>query len=186
MTDRTRIIELTRVLPPTHGADERVDWAAAEERWGTPFPKDYVEFMSLYGGGSFDEVCILTPLPVDYTRVDPGSFEDETEQARYMWEMEGGPDVLDVDPDDILAWGVTSGADVLCWLTTDPDPDQWPVLVCNPDFTIYHCGMVEFLLCLFREDIEPYPIGIDVRDPATTWIHWKEEERRHKAGLSSL
>ncbi|MGI8331694.1 hypothetical protein ACRYCC_17145 [Actinomadura scrupuli] len=83
---------------------------------------------SIYGAGSFAEVGILLPLPKEHIQWDPGTFEEETENARDTWEMLGGQEGLGIDPKHILAWGITSGPDILCWLTTDPDPDDWPVL----------------------------------------------------------
>ncbi|MEU1711064.1 SMI1/KNR4 family protein [Streptomyces sp. NPDC005706] len=185
--DRTRITSLVEILPPDLGADEEVDWSAAKARWGTRFPHDFMDFMSLYGAGSLlDEVGILLPLPKEYIQWDPGTFEEETENARSTWEMLDGQAGLEIDPDHILAWGVTSGADILCWLTTDPDPDRWPVLVCGrhsrDDFTLFACGMVEFIRQLLRDEYDPYPLSIDLRGASPRYVHWLEEQRRWRAG----
>ncbi|MEV1166994.1 SMI1/KNR4 family protein [Nonomuraea sp. NPDC049784] len=166
------IAALTKILPSDLGADEEIDWSAAEMRWGTRFPRDYMAFMSIYGAGAFDAAdgrgggVILMPLPKESIYLDDETFEDETQNARATWEMLGGQEGLDIDPDDILAWGVTSGPDILCWLTTDPDPDEWPVLVCgrhtDEDFTLFPCGMVEFLRRLLLDEHDPYPLSIDL------------------------
>ncbi|MCX4720331.1 SMI1/KNR4 family protein [Streptomyces virginiae] len=187
MEDPTGIAALARILPPDLGTDEEIDRAAAEARWGTRLPQDYMAFMSMWGAGSFDGVSILMPLPKEYVQWDPGTFEEETENARDTWEMLGGQQGLDIDPDDILAWGVTSGADILCWLTTDPDPDRWPVLVCGrhtrEDFTLFSCGMVEFLRKLLLNEFDPYPISIGLGDAPPRYVHWLLQQRRWKAGL---
>jgi hypothetical protein len=178
---------LAQVLPPDLGTDEQINWAAAEARWGTRFPRDYMAFMSVYGGGSIgEEIGILMPLPKEYVQWDPGTFQEETANARLTWEMLGGQESLEIVPDDILAWGVTAGADILCWLTTDPDPDRWPVLVCGrhtrEDFTLFPFGMVEFLRKLLLRALDPYPISIGLGD-SPRFVHWLEEQRRFKAGL---
>ncbi|WP_431676676.1 hypothetical protein [Kitasatospora sp. KL5] len=94
---------------------------------------------------------------------------------------------LDIGPDAILAWGVTSGADIFCWYTADPDPDRWPVLVCGrhtrDGFTLYACGMAEFLRRVLLDEFEEYPLSIDVRGGEPTFVHWLEQQRRWKAGL---
>ncbi|MER6509098.1 hypothetical protein ABT158_19895 [Nonomuraea sp. NPDC001636] len=99
--------------------------------------------------------------------------------------MLGGQDGLDIDPNHILAWGITSGPDILCWLTTDPDPDRWPVLVCGrhtrQDFTLFPCGMVEFLRMLLLDEHDPYPLSIDLRNASPRYVHWLEEQKRWKA-----
>ncbi|MFE7572126.1 SMI1/KNR4 family protein [Streptomyces sp. NPDC057539] len=187
MENPTGIAALAQILPPDLGADEEIDWLAAEARWGTRFPRDYMAFMSVYGAGSFDGVGILMPLPKEYIQWDPGTFEQETENARDTWEMLNGQEGLEIDPDHILAWGITSGPDILCWLTTDPDPDQWPILVCGrhtrDDFTLFACGMVEFLRRLLLDEYDPYPLSIDLRDVSPRYVHWLEQQRRWKAGL---
>ncbi|MEO3799635.1 SMI1/KNR4 family protein [Nonomuraea sp. B1E8] len=187
MENSTGIAALAKILPPDLGADEEIDWSAAEARWGTRFPRDYMAFMSIYGAGSFAEVGILMPLPKEYIQWDPGTFEEETEHARDTWEMLGGQEGLDIDPNHILAWGITSGPDILCWLTTNPDPDQWPVLVCGrhtpEDFTLFPCGMVEFFRRLLLDEYNPYPLSIDLRDAPPRYVHWLERQRRWKKGL---
>ncbi|GAA4557374.1 SMI1/KNR4 family protein [Planotetraspora kaengkrachanensis] len=182
----TDIAALAEIVPPDLGADEKIDWPAAQARWGTRFPHDYMTFMSVYGAGSFGEVGVLMPLPKEYIQWDPGTFEEETENARDTWEMLGGQEGLDIDPDHILAWGITSGPDILCWLTTDPDPDRWPVLVCgrhtSEDFTLFPCGMVEFLRGLLLDEYDPYPLSVDLRVTSPRFVHWLEEQKRWKAG----
>ncbi|MFJ2738123.1 SMI1/KNR4 family protein [Streptomyces sp. NPDC087440] len=190
MEDPTGVAALARILPPDFGADEEIDWAAAEALWGTRLPRDYMAFMSVWGGGTIaeasGEVAILMPLPKEYIQWDPGTFEEETENVRYTWEMLGGQEGLAINPDALLAWGVTSGADILCWLTTDPDPDRWPVLVCGrhtrEDFTLFACGMVEFLRKLLLDEFDPYPLSIDLRDASPRYVHWLTQQRRWKAG----
>ncbi|WP_145796928.1 SMI1/KNR4 family protein [Kitasatospora atroaurantiaca] len=179
-------------MPPENGADERADWAAARVSWGVTFPEDYRAFMAAYGNGSIsDEADILAPAPVGTTLV--ASMADVTADARHVWEMVGGRDVLDVDPNHILAWGVTSGPDLLCWLTADDDPDRWPVLVIGrhtrPMFTVHPFGMAEFLRRLLCEDSttwEQWPLSIGrplLLNPAPSYVHWQVQENRWRAGL---
>ncbi|MFE9928670.1 SMI1/KNR4 family protein [Streptomyces sp. NPDC005533] len=172
---------LSQVLPTDFGIDERVDWAAAEAQWGSGFPADFMAFMSVYGAGSLTrDIGIFEPLSTD--------FEDETETARYTWEMEGGRDVLDVDPDHILAWGVTGGADILFWLTTGVNPDEWPVLVWERGlaaFTIHSCGMTEFLRKLLLDEFPVYPLSIDLRSAYWGFVHGSVKRDRRRAGLDS-
>lgn len=186
------IEELTQVMSPQHGADERVDWAAARVSWGVAFPEDYRAFMAVYGSGAIgDEVEVLAPAPVATALV--ASMEGVTGDARAVWQAEGGRAVLDVDPNHILAWGLTSGPDLLCWLTADDDPDRGPVLVIGrhtrPMFTVHPFGMAEFLCRLLREDSsawERWPLGIGrprLTNPAAGFVHWQVQEDRWNAGL---
>ncbi|GAA2753008.1 SMI1/KNR4 family protein [Kitasatospora cinereorecta] len=186
------IERLTRVMSPQYGVDERVDWAAARAGWGVAFPEDYRAFMAVYGCGSIsDEIDVFAPAPVGTTSV--ASMEGATRDARALWQDEGGRFVLDVDPDHILAWGATSGPDLLCWLTTDQDPDRWPVLVIGrhtrPMFAVHPFGMAEFLSRLLRDDLavwERWPLSIGhplLTDPALGFVHCQVQEDRWNTGL---
>ena len=182
MEDPTGTTALRQVLPPDVGAGEHIDWQADEARWGTGFPQDYMAFMSEYGVGligaedSIGEIGILAPFPTESGLLPPDDFEDETGNARYVWEIEGqDQEALDIDPDHILAWGYTSEADILCWLTSDPDPDKWPVLHFDRQqllvpCTIIPCGMVEFLRKLLLHELDSY--GIDFK-PVPRFTHWR-------------
>ncbi|MBO1337376.1 SMI1/KNR4 family protein [Streptomyces sp. VRA16 Mangrove soil] len=145
------------VMPATHGVNENIDWAAVEGIWGTRFPADYMAFMETYGAGDIgEEVGVLLPVPRPDVYRDWDGLHGETENARLTWEMERDLSDLDIDPGSILAWGVTSGADIYCWLTTDSDPDRWPVFVCgrhtDPTFQVHPFGMAEFLRRLLADE----------------------------------
>jgi hypothetical protein len=183
---------LKQIMSSRYGADERVDWAAAQAGRGAVFPEDYRAFMAVYGSGSIsDEVEVLAPVPVATALV--ASMEDVTGDARATWQAEGGRVVLDVDPNHLLAWGVTSGPDLLCWLTTDDDPNRWPVLVIGrhtrPMFTVHPFGMADFLCRLLRADSsawERWPLSIGrplLMNPEPSFVHWQVQEDRWNAGL---
>ncbi|MGW2180608.1 SMI1/KNR4 family protein [Streptomyces sp. NPDC001732] len=180
--------KLERVVPTTHGVDERIDWSEVEEIWGTRFPADYVAFMKTYGAGQLSQdIGILLPVPRSDAYSDGSGLRQETANARGTWEMCGGRTALDVDPDSILAWGVTSGADIYCWLTTGDDPDRWPVLVCGrhtaPLFQVHPFGMAEFLHRLITdEEFQEETISVVLpKEPSFT--NWREQKRRWEAGL---
>ncbi|WP_228976588.1 SMI1/KNR4 family protein [Streptomyces sp. DH12] len=192
MGENPHVAALARLMPSDHGADEQVDWAAAEARWGVRFPADYRDFMARYGGGSVNgEAVVLLPLPRRGVRWQPGDLAEETANVRLAWRAEGGRDALDVDPEHLLAWGVTAGPDILCWLTADPDPDRWPVVVCgrhtSPTFSVHPYGMAAFLHRLLADEFDDPPVSLVFWDgtPAR-FVHWREEQRRYLAGLDPL
>ncbi|NEC84486.1 SMI1/KNR4 family protein [Streptomyces sp. SID12501] len=183
MEDLTGIAALRQLLPPPPGAGEKIDWEAAEARWGTRFPRDYMDFMSVYGVGGigseedFHEIGILAPFPTGAYEFSPDDFEDETGNASLAWEEEGpDQDDLDLDPEHILAWGYTNHADILCWMTSDPDPDKWPVLLFarhgSVTCEVVPCGMVEFLRRLFVNELPSYSLDFP---PAPRFVHWRKE-----------
>lgn len=190
---------LTTVLPTTYGIDEQVDWAAAEARWGAPFPADYRAFMAAYGEGSVDDaIAVHRPLPAG---PGDGRGTDDamalgTGVVRRVWRREAdevwadpvGPDLV-LDPDALLAWGATTEADILCWLTMDEDPDRWPVVVCGrhtvPTFALYRFGMAEFLRRLLVDGFDHVPISGGRPDgrPPHGFVSRTVQRARHRAGL---
>ncbi|MFI9781805.1 SMI1/KNR4 family protein [Streptomyces sp. NPDC051956] len=145
------VAALAQIVPPMHDRYEQIDWSEVEVAGHTRFPSDYVQFMQMFGAGTIsDTIVVLRPTSGGGgpSSREP-SMEVETENARCTWEMDGDEADFDMDPASIVAWGATSGADMYCWVTTDDDPDRWPVLVCgrhtSPLFQMHPFGMVEFL-----------------------------------------
>lgn len=157
------VLALAEVLPGA-GMDEEVDWHAVEAGWGTRFPADYVSFMAVFGSGWIAEaIGVADPSTPEQTR---GGMTEETANARLTWEEEGSDTGIPARAHDVIAWGVTDGADILCWLTADPDPDRWPVIVwgrgTSPNWIVYDCGMVEFLRRAAAQefkDHDPFPFN---------------------------
>ncbi|OAH13409.1 SMI1/KNR4 family protein [Streptomyces jeddahensis] len=189
MSGNPETAALAEIVPTAQGVDEQIDWGELEEIWGTRFPTDYVAFMETYGAGLLsEEIVILLPVPRPDSYSDGTGLRNETLNARGTWEMLGGRVALDVDPDSLLAWGVTSGADIYCWLTTDDDPDRWPVLICgrhtDPTFQIHPFGMAEFLRrVLTDEEFQEETISV-VLPEEHSFINWREQKRRLDADLN--
>ncbi|MFJ5549615.1 SMI1/KNR4 family protein [Streptomyces sp. NPDC093225] len=191
MAKNAQVEALERLMPAVHGADEEIDWTAAEAAWGTRFPADYVAFMERFGAGSINgEAGVLLPLAAHGPQYDPDQMAEETANARTTWQGLGGRAAFDTDPEHILAWGVTAGADILCWHTVDPDPDRWPVLVCGrhtaEQFALYPYGMAEFLCRLFTDDFDLNPVSLVFWDSERpqSFVNWREAQRRWLAGLN--
>ncbi|MGQ5262661.1 SMI1/KNR4 family protein [Micromonospora sp. ZYX-F-536] len=184
--------ELVRIMPPTHGADEEVDWDAAEAQLNVRLPADYRAFMAVYGGGSIGgELNILLPLPVDSVW-SGGTIAGETPNLRYQWEAEGGVAGIDRGADAVLAWGVgCSNGDLLGWLMTGSDPDRWPVVVYRrhhawgeSSLALVECGMVEFVRRLLLAEFAGCPLSdVSLWGRIQPFVHWREQDRRFLAGL---
>jgi hypothetical protein len=177
---------LARVMPTDTGVDERIDWAAAEQELGTRLPADYKSFLETYGSGIINAVTyIFRPVDAPDRLYAQGSIAEDTPGAQATWHHTPERWRPDVDPDDIMIWGRTSGPDILCWVTTADDPDQWPVLVCGRHtksrWTLYPCGMAEFLINLVTNQYDD-AISIDETRPPR-FLHWREDERLNEAGI---
>ncbi|MFF3226700.1 hypothetical protein ACFYV7_28160 [Nocardia suismassiliense] len=156
------LAEVLSCIGPTCG--DIVDWGAAERVYRVSFPADYRAFVAAFGSGMISEIVVVhTPavssaesLMLKVSRLSERALADEgvnqwapADRGRYRLE-------------DLLIWGGTSAADTLCWITTDPDPDRWPVAVysrMNLEWSVYPCGTVEFLHKLQRNEWQRWPIS---------------------------
>ncbi|MBT2382172.1 SMI1/KNR4 family protein [Streptomyces sp. ISL-11] len=180
-------------MPAHQNAGESVDWAVAERFWDTRFPRDYVAFMAEYGEGTIgDFLYVLQPLPSPYWTDPDSGMRSETDSARRLLTAEPdlpGPAGAGPGPGPVIAWGVTSGPDILCWLTADADPDRWPVVVLGRHTTapvvVHDCGMTEFLGRLFLAAFDECPLsGTQLwGEAAPKFLHCREEQRIWDAGI---
>ncbi|MEV7774571.1 SMI1/KNR4 family protein [Kitasatospora sp. NPDC086791] len=187
--DISRLLEL---MPPHEGAGESGDWAAVEQAWGLRFPRDYTEFIARYGNGGIEEcVSVLAPdelMPPDAPQ--PG-MHNLTEEARWLFEEDGEPTEEVRCAEQLVAWGGSSTADTLCWLTVGDDPDAWPVVVLGRNGgapQVFRMGMAEFLHRMLTAEIDPCPIGI-----TDAWgcefprfVHWRLSRQRYRDRLDPL
>ncbi len=180
--------EVLSCIGPTCG--EIVDWSAAEKIYETAFPADYRAFVAAFGSGTIEEmVVVFTPVVsseelrmVKVSRLSEAALADQggnewarADRGRYRLE-------------DLLIWGGTAAADTLCWITTDQNPDRWPVAVysrMNHEWSVYPCGMAEFLLKLVRNEWQPGPISDTSLEGvvAPHFLHDKDEAAAYEAGL---
>ncbi|MCZ4121671.1 SMI1/KNR4 family protein [Streptomyces sp. H39-S7] len=179
---------LMRIMPPHAGAGDVVDWAAVEQGWGFQFPVDYKRFMEVYGGGAIDNyLATISPEPFGLDAAFQGMIS-ETRNARANWDRRPGGQGVVTASSSLVVWGVDASADLLCWVTDGADPDRWPVMVWNQDdrqWTVFNCGMADFLLRMFRAEFDECPLG-DLSlwgeaDPQ--FLHTNEEKRLRAAGL---
>lgn len=103
----------------------------------------------------------------------PGFVDYTAEQIRDGFVFDGADESywggtmypIHPDPGGLLAWGESSmDGDVLYWLTEDPDPDRWPVVMWarGPATTYrFEGGMVEFLAAVLAGE-----------HPDITWLAW--------------
>lgn len=175
----TELDQLTRLLPPPVEA-ARVPWHRSTAEIGIEFPADYRMFVDRYGGGDMTSTSmalkfsIYAPCSVGWRPGAPGGFQalldNQIGNVRPLFVFDGadedywgGPAYpVHPDPGGLLAWGEDQEGDMFFWLTQDPDPNRWPVVMwARGPATSYRFegGMVAFLLALFNGDL-----------PASDWL----------------
>lgn len=179
------IHELLALMPPHDGAGADIDWEAVERAWGTSFPGDYKEFMRHYGAGVIEDFLVVFDPSAAVAGQPAGDMADETSVAQEVWEEVDTLPGVDAEPDQILAWATDGTADLLCWVRTGGRPDEWPVLVRargRDAWELYDCGMVEFLVRVFRAQHPRHPLsGASMWGVSTPRFLTEAEERRIKA-----
>ncbi|QNE73528.1 hypothetical protein F0344_01900 [Streptomyces finlayi] len=179
---------LRQLMPPTAESDTSVDWTRMSESWRKEFPSDFRHFIAVYGAGAIENFLeVLKPEPRG-AEPGPDAMLMETANAESAWAREPkSVELLDTTP-ALIAWGVDSSSDLLCWDASDDNPELWPVLVRSRGddlWSRYDCGMVEFLVRVMRADFAHCPLsdvslwGVD----QAAFLNQREEQRLLKAGL---
>lgn len=140
---------LAQMLPPPSAGVDTLPWDDIEARWGTAFPRDYRDFMNVYGAGGIDGIiAVATPE----NRDEPGYLTVRLMTptvASEHWTFYGKRHFPAWPaPGSLLGWGVTPVGYDLMWRVSGGDPDDWPVvLVGYREGAAYEYpfGMAEFL-----------------------------------------
>lgn len=185
MEGQPLIAQLRDLMPPHDGAGDSVDWQEVERVWGVTFPPDYKDFVATYGRGEVDMfLTFLVPGKSEGPRPSD-SMTEETAEARRMWlrKPPAGYDPTTTAP--VVAWGVTSSADLLCWNTGgEQRPDRWPVTVWSRsglNWTVHDCGMLEYVVRLLRGELDSAPAEAD---RVHRFVHVREARRLLAAGIN--
>ncbi|MFJ9847206.1 SMI1/KNR4 family protein [Kitasatospora sp. NPDC101155] len=149
--DRLRAIMGEPVYTPA-----RVPWELAPAELGVQLPSDYRAFVDLYGAVSLNgEWGVNTPTKHSSAYRSPGGlagwrfesdngFREQVEGEDEFWDQDPTP--VFPDPGGLLPWGRNSNHNHCCWLTTDPDPDKWPVAVFyDGELDHFDGGFAEFV-----------------------------------------
>jgi hypothetical protein len=187
---------LLDLMPPPDDAGHDVEWAAAEAKLRRPLPADYRAFISVYSGGSIGGyLSVLLPVPAQGPVWAQPGIAGETRNLRMARRHASDLPDSELPAESLLCWGVGSAEpDLLGWVTTDPDPDRWPVLVHPrhvspgaPKWVRYDCGMVAFLARLLRGEFDECPLSDEALwgRPAP-YVHWRLQQQRWQDGLDPI
>ncbi|MGR2741105.1 SMI1/KNR4 family protein [Billgrantia sp. Q4P2] len=101
------------------------DWASLSSELKKDFPKDYKEFVSLYGTGSIGEfLWIINPFSIN-----PNLNLEKVFYFLYAYQSlrQDFPDLYPRKKESFWPWGFTDNGDCLFWLLDGGSPDKWQV-----------------------------------------------------------
>lgn len=152
------IAVLANVLSTECGQNEQVDWDAVTLTWGTRFPSDYVEFMSIYGAGSINDSVFLLDPPAANAEEFARTVEEVRASVLLQNEYQTMHHVAFPEPNGLIRWATDFTASDVYWQVASADPDAWPVVVFSRgrgEWVNYPVGMAEFLyMQVARPDLE--------------------------------
>ncbi|MFE1247612.1 hypothetical protein [Streptomyces sp. NPDC058735] len=191
---RDGLEQLRAVMPLLHevgSAGDTVDWEGAATELGvTSFPSDYRGFVTSFGAGSIEDSLYVwvprpgtTGAPLSVGRLPADALASESMR---MWQDSGAGSRHRLE--DMLVWGQTNSADALCWVASDPDPDNWPVAVWERQgggWQVHDLGMVEFLLGLLCGTFPSCPVSDETlwRAGSARFLNFRDEERSRDEGV---
>lgn len=169
---------LTALVAAPASGGSVVDWQAASARYGHGFPRDYRQFMRVYGEGIFDDFLgVCAPLSQVYPADSGAMVGGLTADARFT-ALEQGFE----EPEHLIGWGFTVDADLLCWHAADPDPERWTTVIWRrqwappQSWTRFDCGMVELLRRYVQREIPHFAVE-DLRYPGSRFLHNRDKKR---------
>ncbi|WP_147339424.1 SMI1/KNR4 family protein [Actinomadura spongiicola] len=152
-----------------------VQWAELESAAGLRFPDDYKRIFQKYPDLEFDRFlrvshpggdvqgflagvnCALDSLRYLAAESDRILLVDDFGNEKLVPRMPIFPDA-----GGLFHWGGTQNGDYCLWLTSDPDPNRWPILITDDTkYWRYEGGIVDFLVGVMRRDIRcpAFPSG---------------------------
>lgn len=160
------------------GLDKRTlrtfDWETIERSLGLRLPDDYRMLAEITPLGRFQGfVRLIRPGDFDHPESEYlGYYEYRLEDMR-AWreeEPERFPFPIYPEPGGLLPWAATHRHDLIFWLTADNDPNEWPVVTSDTDFS--HFTPIAGNACDFltqvvtgRFDARSYELDLASQDP---------------------
>lgn len=180
--------QLESILGRPRRAVTTVPWEESRHDMGIEFPEDYKWLIDTYGQISLNgELHVSGPstqasqpgAPVGfkgfaYDTADPYGFCGLLAQYHADGQFEKCPYPLFPAPGGILKWGNNSNSDHLFWLTSDEDPNRWPIVIvyrAELEWERFDGTVTELLAQLLTGEYPgfEYLIGTDVGQDVPLW-----------------
>ncbi|MER5866676.1 SMI1/KNR4 family protein [Kitasatospora sp. NPDC002040] len=159
---------LGELLGPPTRRPAQVPWeSAADAHPGLRFPADYRWLIDTYGSIRIHEDLLVSgPTRSGFYGEGFAGFlamtADAYDQAEQFHEEPRFPEIapepphpMFPEPGGLLSWGGDTFGNYYFWLTQDPDPNRWPVVVWfgeNEVWDVFDGGLAAFLAALLASE----------------------------------
>ncbi|MGW9028365.1 SMI1/KNR4 family protein [Streptomyces sp. NPDC055722] len=171
-----RVEALAHRVKITNLRGDIYDWYAVESSLGLALPDDYKLFVEKFPAGKFrGGISVIRPGDYEHSRQEYlGYYAYRLDDMRNMRSVGEGvfPYPIFPDPEGLLPWGVGPQDELLFWVTSSMNPNEWFVVMSDPDhahWSEYHGSMTE-LLDRLTSDVEArggqpaYDLSSEVRE----------------------
>lgn len=160
--------ELCALVGLTDFARPEYQWDEIERSLGLRLPDDYKEIVGKFPAGHFQGFLrVLRPgdrggMPSEYL----GYYSHRLDEMR-AWqadEPERFPYPIFPESGGLIPWGETTQGDLFFWLTDLTDPNSWPVIVTDYEFSSWKKvskGLAGFLCDVVTGRFDGQPYGAD-------------------------
>lgn len=128
----------TAIPPPNQPLDVPHDWSAVENKLGMMLPRDYREFISLYGSGRFEPLELFVwNLSVTKPEPDVGWLLDQHEFCHDARDR-SRPTLLEfAKQTPLFPWSEGTAFETLFWAMAG-SVEEWYVIVSTDGYGKYH------------------------------------------------
>lgn len=154
---RDDIAAFARIAGLAPGAGSALPWGESRTAFGLELPADYRAFVDAFGAGTVgSRLTLSTPWPLHDAEAGITGLRAMLDEAAEIGALlralreefpAAFPYAFHPEPGGLLGWAGGVGGEQCFWLTEDPDPDAWPVVVWDKaDWRRYDVGMVALLV----------------------------------------
>lgn len=138
MTD-DHVDKLAELVGWSSDAPNSMNWPAIEAVVGRRLPTDFRKLTEIFPPGGFQKgLKVLHPAAFDSPEEYWRELIGYADMLRSEAEDNNFPFGVYPDQGGVLPWAIVNRDYILCWLTTDDDPDAWAIVVCDSHLMEWH------------------------------------------------